>query len=60
MTKIVPSKESKYKSKPIMVNREKIRDTGRLKDTTNDVAVCSLYKLKSKRLMARCGGSIHY
>lgn len=46
MTKIAPSKENKYESKPIMVKKEKIR--GRLKDTTDDLAVRSLDKLKAK------------
>lgn len=61
MTKIAPSKENKYESKPIMVKREKIRGTDRLKDTTNDLAVRSLHKLKTKRLMERCGeGGLSY
>lgn len=43
MTEIAPSKENKYECKPITVKRENIRGTGRLKDTTNDLAVCSLH-----------------
>lgn len=48
MTKIAPSKEDKYESKPIMAKREKIRGAGRLKDTSNDLAAHSLHKLKTK------------
>ena len=33
-----------------MVKREKIRGAGRLKDTTDDLAVRSLHKLKTERL----------
>lgn len=43
------------KVNPLMVKREKIRGTGRLKDTTDDLAVRSLHKLKTKCLMERCG-----
>lgn len=60
MSKIAPSKGNNYKSKPIMVKGDKIRGTGRLEDTTNNLSVCSLHKLKTKCFMERCEGSMSY
>lgn len=54
-------KRDKYKSRPIMVKREKIRGTGRLKRYDHVLAVCSLHKLKTKCLVELCGrGSLSY
>lgn len=54
MTNIASSKENKYIWKPIMVTRAKIRGTDRLKDTTNEMSLCILCKLKTKCLMGKC------